>query len=113
MWLRLILATIGVSGIRYLLFYILRVGRGLKIDWDGIIERIFIVFLISGGGIFIWLIPLVVLTRVFYYLGIRSRIWFTAGHEPAMEFQKINFKTEMLLDLSLSPALSILICLII
>ncbi|MFA4967085.1 MAG: hypothetical protein WC624_02570 [Candidatus Margulisiibacteriota bacterium] len=113
MYLRLITATVGVSISLFLLFYILGIRRGLKIDWDGLTERLFIVIFFSAGGMGFYLIPLIILIRIYYYLNARGNLWFARNNEPAVEMQKAKFKTEMVMDLALSPALAILVCLIL
>jgi len=110
MLLRLIFGTIGVSAFLSALFFILGLKRKSLFDWDGIIERALIVVIFTTGGPFYFVIPVVIAIRILFYLNLHS---FVNNREPAMEFQKIKFKTEMLLDLILSPVLAVFICLII
>jgi len=113
MYLRLLASTVGVSIFLNLLFFALRIRRAEKIDWDGLAERFFIVLLFSAGTIGYLIIPPVIIGRVIFYLNSRGDLWFVRKDEPAVEMQKSQFKTEMLLELILSPALAILICLIL
>ncbi len=113
MWPRLVLATIGVSLFLSLLYNLLGLRRGLRFDWDGLIERTLIVIVFSWGGVFYWLIPILIIIHSIYYFNVRGDLWFLKSAEPAAEFQKVRYKTEIILDIILGPLISILICLFI
>ncbi len=113
MMIRLLTATFGASLVLAIAFNLLKIERRRKIDWDGIGERALIVIFYTAGGVWLLLIPLTILLRVSYYLYTHWKSYLFEKGEPALDFQRAEFKTEMLLDLILSPALGLLVCLIL
>jgi len=110
MWLRLILATLGVSIFLSLLKNFLALEKGWRLDGDGICERALIVLIFWQGGVVFILLPIVILFRIFFYLNLHRHLDIIKINEPGALFQKIKIKSELLVDLLGSPLSAILIC---
>jgi len=110
MWLRLILATLGVSIFLSLLKNFLDLRKGWHLDWDGICERALIVLIFWPGGLFFILLPINILFRIFFYLNLHGHLEILRINEPGALFQKVRIKSELLVDLLGSPLSAILIC---
>ena len=106
MFLYFALITFGVSVFLYLLKYILNFSR--KWDWDGFIERFFIGIVFLSNRFVVPIIALIIVIRIVYYI-YRSLAYISVFRGEGLEFQKIQFKEEMLLDIILSPLLAIII----
>jgi hypothetical protein len=84
---------------------------GSRVEFSGMLERTILLLCIVYGGLMLWLIPLVILIRAIFVLTKANFVRFSGllnRKEPSLEFQKIRLKSELLINLLLSPALGIL-----
>ncbi len=110
MWIRFVLATLGASVFIHWLKKFLGIRREFYVpDWDGILERGLIFLTFEMGSLYFLLTPLIVLVRVLFYLFTHGSFDITLHSEAGAEYQKVKMKTEMLIDLCLSPLLAIII----
>ena len=107
----LLLSTLGGTFIlHYLKNFLLKEKRKFHLDWDGILERLCITYIILAAFNFWIFIPLIILTKVvfrFLVLGFFSKISQTS--EPGAASQKVLLKAELAYDLLLSPAFAVLV----
>jgi hypothetical protein len=109
-WGTLAIAAFGGSFlIYYLTNFLLEEKAKFTFDWDGVIERAAVAYLIMTPG-YLFLIPFVILIKIvfrFCSLGFLSAILKTS--EPGTAAQKVRFKAELALELFLSPLFAILV----
>ena len=107
----LLLSTLGGTFIlHYLKNFLLKEKRKFHLDWDGILERLCITYIILAASNFWIFIPLIVLTKAvfrFLVLGFFSKI--PQISEPGAASQKVLLKAELAYDLLLSPAFAVLV----
>jgi len=113
MWMRLLLATLGASILLSLLKNFLDLKRGWGLDWDGLIERALIVAVFAVGSWTYLFLPSVILARILIYLAWHKHLEILRINEPGALYQRIRFKSELVVDLIGSPLLGILTCLFI
>ncbi|MDD5594362.1 MAG: hypothetical protein PHG97_06460 [Candidatus Margulisbacteria bacterium] len=113
MWQFLGTLAISAFGGAFLIFYLknflLEEKDKFALDWDGMIERLLITYLIFTPGLF-WLIPAVIIAKIsvrLVALGFFSAL--LKINEPGIVAQKVKFKAELALELFLSPAFAILV----
>ncbi|OGC32388.1 hypothetical protein A2311_00420 [candidate division WOR-1 bacterium RIFOXYB2_FULL_48_7] len=113
------LGTIAVASlggsffIHYLKNYLLEEKPGFNFDWDGVIERGLIAWLVIIGGSWLLLIPAIILVKFslqLYRWQVFRRL--LSIEEPAFIAQKIKIKEELAINLLVSPSWAILIGLI-
>ena len=95
--------------IYYLTNFLLQEKAKFAFDWDGVIERGAVAYLVMTPK-FILLIPVVILVKIavrLIMLGFFSSILRT--DEPGGVAQKVARKSELALELLLSPAFAILV----
>ena len=107
MALKLLLATLGVSFFLFYLKKFLSLNPEKLWDLDGMVERAFIIMTVRQG--WFWLIPIIILLRITVYLLERGHLEFLKSNEPGMLFQRVKIKSELLVDLVLSPLCALLI----
>ncbi|KPJ69011.1 hypothetical protein AMJ44_04915 [candidate division WOR-1 bacterium DG_54_3] len=109
--LALILSTLGGTFIlHYLKNFLLKERTKFHLDWDGLLERLGVTYIMIAVFHFWMLIPLIVLLKAFLRLTI---LGFIPGISQTTEAggtpQKVLLKAELAFDLLLSPAFAILI----
>ncbi len=109
----LLLASFGGEFIIYLLKKLL-VSEKTRFSFDisGFVERIALTIVIMAGGIYYYLIPLIIILRASIIAGegtFRKIACIISREEPAVEFQKIRSKSELAVSLISSPSLGIFI----
>jgi hypothetical protein len=95
--------------IYYLTNFLLQEKAKFAFDWDGVIERGAISYLVMTPK-FMLLIPVVILAKVAFRLIALG--WFSSRlntDEPGGISQKVTLKAELALELFLSPAFAILV----
>jgi len=113
MWLSLGTLAIAAFGGAFLLHYLknflLKEKLRFSWDWDGVLER----GLIAGTIVFfpdrLYFIPLIIIIKIagrLLWLGFAAGL--TRVNEPAIAYQKVLLKTELALDLFVSPLFAIL-----
>jgi hypothetical protein len=109
--LALLLSSLGGTIIlHYLKNYFLREKLRLRWDWDGLVERALISALIIRLPQYLWLVPLIILIKVFIRLfWLQKSANLLAQAEPGIVSQKVLYKSELAFDLIISPALAILV----
>lgn len=107
----LFLSTLGGTLIlHYLKNFILKEKARFRLDWDGLLERLCITYIIvQAAGLWLF-IPLIILSKTLlriYLLKAVSGI--TRNIEPGVASQKVLYKAELAFDAIASPALAILV----
>jgi hypothetical protein len=93
--------------IHYLTNFLLEEKARFAFDWDGVIERGLITYLIASQTL-LFLIPVVVALKILARLaGLSGRLFKT--NEPGVVSQKVKLKSELALELIVSPAFAILV----
>ena len=95
--------------IYYLTNFLLQEKAKFAFDWDGVIERAAVAYLVMTSK-FMLLIPVVILVKIavrLVMLGLFSSLLKT--EEPGGVPQKVTLKAELALELFLSPAFAILV----
>ena len=108
----LLLASFGGEFLVFYLKKLLVYSRArFSFDASGIIERMMLVTLIFVGGWSMLLIPVIMVARAAYVLDWSRLKRFSDiinKREPAVEFQKVKLKSDIILTLLASPALGLL-----
>ena len=112
-WGTLAIAAFGGSFlIYYLTNFLLEEKAKFIFDWDGVIERAVVAYLVVTPG-YLPLIPAVILAKiVFRFVTLSRRSSLLTSSEPGAAPQKIRLKAELALELFLSPLFAILVGLI-
>lgn len=107
----LILSSIGGTFvIHYLKNFLLKEKIKLHLDWDGLLERLCITYIILAAPGFWMLIPIIVLIKILFRLALLGIIpGISQSSEPGTASQKVLLKAELACDLLLSPAFAILV----
>jgi len=107
----LILSTLGGTFIlHYLKNFLLKERRKFRLDWDGIIERLCITYIIIAAPAYWLIIPLIILIKAIFRLFLLGFIpGIAQTTEPGAASQKVLLKAELAFDLFLSPAFAILV----
>ncbi len=109
MWQAAASALGGSFVLHYLKNFLLKEKMPFSWDWDGLIERAVITYLLVASR-WLYLIPAVVAVKIVLRLIL---IGFFANlarvNEPGAVYQKVTLKAELALDLLLSPAFAILV----
>ena len=100
----------GTVIIHFLKNLFLKENIKLFLDWDALIERICLTFIVYAA-INLWpLIPLIIAAKAFYRF---YRLNVSAGigqtQEPGVSPQKVFLKSELAFDLLASPAFALLV----
>jgi hypothetical protein len=111
----LIAAILAIFGGDIIIFYLKKLLVDPKvsftIDISGIIERTALILVITAGGFYVFLAPVIVLVRAVFLAGegrMRTFSDIIKREEPAVQFQKIRLKSELAVTLLASPTLGIL-----
>ena len=113
--LRLLLALIlssfgGTFILHYLKNFLLKERIKFHLDWDGLLERLCVTYIIIAASHFWIFIPLIILLKVLLRLIILGFIpGISQTTEPGGTSQKVLLKAELAFDLLLSPAFAILV----
>jgi hypothetical protein len=95
--------------IYYLTNFLLQEKARFAFDWDGVIERAAVAYLVMTPKL-LFLIPVVILLKVacrLIALGFLSSL--LKRSEPGVAAQKVTLKAELALELFLSPVFAILV----
>jgi hypothetical protein len=95
--------------IYYLTNFLLQEKAKFAFDWDGVIERAAVAYLVMTPK-FIFLVPVVILIKIaarLIALGFFSAT--PKSDEPGVISQKVTLKAELALELFLSPVFAILV----
>jgi hypothetical protein len=107
----LLLSTLGGTFIlHYLKNFLLKERIKFRLDWDGILERLCLTYIIAAALDLWLLIPIVIILKAafrLYLLGLIPGLLQT--QEPGSASQKVLLKAELAFDLFLSPAFAILV----
>jgi len=107
----LLFSTLGGTFIlHYLKNFLLKERRKLYLDWDGIMERLCITY-IMAEALELWIfIPIVILLKSIFRLSLLGLFpGITRSNEPGAASQKVLLKSELAFDLFLSPAFALLV----
>jgi hypothetical protein len=111
LFLVLLLSTFGGTIIiHFLKNFLLKENANLSLDWDGLLERLCLTYIVYGAINFWLLIPVIIALKVayrFYILGSLPGLGQTK--EPAASSQKVLLKSELAFDLLASPAFALLV----
>jgi hypothetical protein len=100
----------GTLLIHYLRNFLLTEKLPLAWDWDGLIERAAIAYLIIAKPDWWYLIPGAILLKLMFRLaGLALTGSISKRPEPGAVYQKVTLKSELALELLLSPAFAILV----
>ena len=111
-----LLGTLAISAfggtflLHYLKNFILQETYSFSWDWDGLVERTLITFIIIATHHVLYLIPFIIIAKIIFrlsligYLGSLIKI-----SEPGVASQKVRLKADLAFDLLLSPAIAILV----
>ncbi|MBN2058083.1 MAG: hypothetical protein JW782_04760 [Candidatus Saganbacteria bacterium] len=109
--LALAMSVVGVSLLlHFLKNFFLKEKLRFSFDWDGMLERLCLTYIIMYRGDLWLLAPVIILLKVLFrisHLGFSPAL--AANDEPGNVFQKVLFKAELAIDLFLSPALAVFI----
>lgn len=111
LWGTLAISALGGSFfLHYLKNFTLKEKMPFSWDWDGLIERTLITYLIIFARGLLFLIPVVIAVKIILRLIL---IGFFANlakvNEPGTVYQKVTLKAELAFDLLFSPAFAILV----
>ena len=109
--LTLLLSTLGGTFVlHYLKNFLLKERRKFYLDWDGILERMCIAYIILAALQFWIFIPIVIALKSIFRLSLLGFIPAIArSNEPGSASQKVLLKAELAFDVFLSPAFAILV----
>ena len=112
-WSTLSISAIGGTFIlHYLKNYLLKEKSRFRWDWDGILERGVITYLVMINN-WLYLIPAVIVLKVIYRLALVNYFEkLLRVSEPGTVSQKVRLKGELAFDLILSPAIAILVAIV-
>ena len=107
----LILATFGGTlAIHFLKNFLLKEKRRLSLDWDGLLERLAICYIIIAAKDLWIFIPIIIVLKIIIRL---LALGFIPGllrtREPGSVSQKVLIKAELAFDLFLSPLFAIIV----
>ena len=107
----LILSTLGGTFIlHYLKNFLLKERIKFRLDWDGILERLCIAYILVATPIYWMLIPAIIIIKAIFRLYLLGHLpGLTQSQEPGSASQKVLLKAELAFDLFLSPAFAILV----
>lgn len=110
-----LVGIISVFGGEFLIFflkkYFLNPRSVFTFELSGMIERASIITAFVLGGLFFAAIPAMIIIRGAYVLnkeGLEKLSSLITKEEPALEYQKIKLKFEIIITVSVSPLLGIL-----
>ena len=107
----LLLATFGGSLIiHWLRNFILQEKSPFQFEWDSLLERTCLTYIMISAQQFWPLIPIIIVLKLTYRLfQLGSKLTISTSDEPGNAWQKVLFKSELSFDLFLSPAWAIMI----
>jgi len=107
----LLLSTFGGTLVlHHLKNFLLKERRKLSLDWDGLLERLGITFIMINAPQFWLFIPGIILLKALFRLVLLGLIpAIGQSTEPGAASQKVLLKSELAFDLFSSPAFAILI----
>ena len=98
------------SPFNYLKNFFLKEWGKIHLDWDGLIERLCLTYIIVEAPVLGILIPFIILIKIFYRILILGFIpSISQTSEPGAASQKVLLKAEMTFDFIVSPAFAILV----
>ena len=107
----LLFSTFGGSLLlQFLRGFLLKEPLRFRPDWDGLLERLCLTYIIIAAPQFWLFIPLIILIKAafrFYSIGYLKNI--AESREPGAVSQKVLFKSELAFDLLASPAFAIIV----
>lgn len=109
MWIAILLATLGVSIFLYFTKNFLGLNPAFFWDWDGLVERALLVYIIRTQTMVWVLVPLIILSRIIIYLIAHGHLEFLKEDEPGALFQRVKIKSEMLVDVIASPLIAVIL----
>ena len=107
----LLFSTLGGTFIlHYLKNFLLKERIKFRLDWDGILERLCLTY-IMAEAIQLWIfIPIVIILKSIFRLFLLGLLpGIAQTNEPGAASQKVLLKAELAFDLFLSPAFAILV----
>lgn len=109
--LALLISTFGGTILlHYLKNFLLKEKLKFHLDWDGLLERLCITYIILNAINLWFFIPLIILAKLLLRLYLlKSVAGITQSEEPGIAAQKVLYKSELAFDLFVSPAFAILI----
>ncbi len=107
----LLFSTLGGTIIlHFLKNFLLKERRKFHLDWDGLLERLCITYIILAAFHFWMFIPLIILIKALFRLSLLGFFpGISQSTEPGTASQKVLLKAELTFDLLLSPAFAILV----
>jgi hypothetical protein len=100
----------GTLLIHYLRNFFLAEKLPLAWDWDGLLERAVIAYLMIAAPEWRYFIPVVVLIKTIVRLaGLALTANISKVKEPGAVYQKVTIKAELAMELLVSPAFAILV----
>ena len=107
----LFLATFGASLVIHLLKnFLLREKIKFRLDWDGLLERLIITYIIIAAPSLWIFAPISIVLRIVYRIFVlNKRSTLSTRGEPGVASQKVLYKSEFSLDIILSPLLALLV----
>lgn len=111
LFLILLFSTFGGSLLlQFLRGFLLKEPFRFRLDWDGLLERLCLTYIILAAPQFWLFIPIIILIKTvshLYSIGYLKNI--AESREPGAVSQKVLFKSELAFDLLASPAFAILV----
>ncbi len=107
----LLLSTLGGTFfLHYLKNFLLKERIKFYLDWDGILERLCLTYIIAAA-LDLWIfIPIVIILKSIFRLSLLGFFpGITQSSEPGAASQKVLLKAELAFDLLLSPAFALLV----
>lgn len=100
----------GAALLHFLKNFLLQERAKFRLDWDGVLERLLISYIILAAPALAALIPLAILAKALFRLFLIGLIpGIAQSSEPGSASQKVLLKAELAYDLLLSPAFAILV----
>jgi len=100
----------GTVILHYLKDFFLEEKLKLRLDWDGLLERLIITYVITSLPHLWLIIPFVIALKSFFRLLLLGYLpGIASTTEPGAATQKVLLKSELAFDLLLSPAFALLV----
>ena len=111
LFLILVLATFGGTFLlHFLKNFLLKEKMGFRLDWDGLLERLCITYIIVAEASLWIFIPIVIALKIILRIALLGFIpGINQSNEAGASIQKVLLKAELGFDLFLSPAFAILV----
>jgi hypothetical protein len=100
----------GLAFVYFIKKYLIETSMRLRHDVPGVAERMLITLFTFMGGPYLWLIPFVILIKgAVLMFGLSGLADFLSREEPSLAYQRVRLKASLAVDLILSPAIAILV----